>query len=204
MLSLGAVDPISKCDDGGAEDLTGLFPDADYEFHLTLRRGEPQEFFGVRDPAGRVLAERARWIREEPQRYAALQPEGAPLLGEFSAMAGGWCLPPFENVQTLATSCEPDVLLLSPDADGEFRLRGGALCFPTAWALEDKIGRRMEVVHAPVPGLNQALGALRRALRSMSPELAEYKRINAVRAEVIRLLDCGWSRGANLFRLCPA
>lgn len=127
--------------------LAELFPDGDYRFHLTLRRGEPQPFFGPRDPTGRVLAERARWLDETPARYAALQPEGETILGEFERMAAGWrWAGPTANgrsrIHAVGAAFEPDILLLSPDATGAFRLRGGALCFPTGWALEENSGTR--------------------------------------------------------------
>ena len=44
-------------------DLAELFPDGDYRFHLTLRRGEPREFFRASDFSGRVRAERAAQTR---------------------------------------------------------------------------------------------------------------------------------------------
>jgi len=53
---------------------------------------------------------------------------------------------------------EPDFLLLSRDPAGLFRLRGGALCFPTGWALEEKLGHTLDFIHGVVPGLNAALG----------------------------------------------
>ena len=110
--------------------LAELFPDGDYRFHLTLRRGEPREFFGRHDATGRILAERARWLAAGPARYAALLPEGEPLLAELSELGEKeWGLPPVKSAQELGARLEPDVLLLSRDAAGAFRLRGGALCF---------------------------------------------------------------------------
>jgi hypothetical protein len=141
--------------------LADLFPAGDYRFHLTLRRGEPRDFFRPRDASGRVRAERARWIAAEPARYTALQPDGEPLLMELAELAAGWGVlpapPPADLLRTLGATLEPDFLLLSRDQQDEFRLRGGALCFPTAWALEDKIGHTLDFIHGPVPGLNAAL-----------------------------------------------
>ena len=69
--------------------LADLFPDGDYRFHLTLRRGEPRDFFAFRDTAGAILAERSRWLAAEPARYGALLPEGETLLAEFAGLASG-------------------------------------------------------------------------------------------------------------------
>jgi hypothetical protein len=172
-------------------DLTELFPEGDYRFHLTLRRGEPRDFFAQHDPTGRVLAERARWLKAEPSRYAALLPEGETLVAEFAELCADWDLLrhgrdagviPFvgtrspEAVLTLARTLEPDILFLSSDADGNFRLRGGALCFPTGWALEEKLGHSLDVIHGVVPGLNAALAPqIRQFLSRLKPGVAFFR-----------------------------
>ncbi len=151
------------------ESLADLFPDADFRFHLTLRRGEPEEFFRPRDPTGAVLAERSRWLVSAPQRYAAAQAELETPLREFAALAASWNAVPVSMDSTepsvptllnrLGSALEPDLLFLTPDADRQFRLRGGALCFPTGWALEEKLGHTLDFIHGVVPGLNNALGS---------------------------------------------
>lgn len=153
--------------------LAALFPEGDYRFHLTLRRGEPAEFFRPRDASGRVLAERQRLLAESPARYAQLQPEGEPLLAEFAALAEEWGISPLRTIMDVGAQLEPDVLLLSPDASGAFRLRGGALCFPTGWALEEKIGHPLDFIHGAVPGLNAALAApIQHFLAKLKPGVA--------------------------------
>ncbi len=140
--------------------LAELFPDGDYRFHLTLRRGEPREFFTPRDPTGKILAERARSLTEAPDRHVAWTPEGQPLLAEFAGMITEWKIAPgAAKIAALGAGLEPDFLLLSPDETGAFRLRGGALCFPTGWALEEKIGHPIDFIHGVVPGLNPALAS---------------------------------------------
>ena len=59
---------------------------------------------------------------------------------------------------TLRTTLEPDLLFLSRQADGRFVLRAGVLCFPIGWALEERIGQLLDVIHGVVPGLNRELG----------------------------------------------
>jgi len=168
--------------------LADLFPDGDYRFQLALRRGEPAEFFRPQDPSNRLLAERVKWLAENPARYAALLPEGEPLLAEVAELAAAeWGLPPAHSVHELGSLLEPDFLLLSPDLGGRcapraairarsarttpgeshpptaaseaFRLHGGALCFPTGWVLEEKLGHTLDFIHGPVPGLNAALAS---------------------------------------------
>ena len=160
--------------------LAELFPDGDYRFHLTLRRAEPREWFAPRDASGRVVAERARWLANDPARYAGLLPEGEPLVEEFARMIGAWKGPPgtagsraYESLLALGRSLEPDILFLSADAEGRFRLRGGALCFPTGWALEEKMGHTLDFIHGVVPGLNPALGSpIHQFLSKLKPGVA--------------------------------
>ncbi len=139
--------------------LADLFPDEDFRLRLTLRRGDPADFFRAQDASGAVLAERKRWLASEPARYTALELEGEPLLREFAALCATWGVAEARDVVELGGALEPDFLLLAADADGRFRLRGGALCFPTGWALEEKLGETMEFIHGVVPGLNPAIGA---------------------------------------------
>jgi hypothetical protein len=132
--------------------LSELFPDRDYRFHLTLRRGDLAEFFGA--PSAAVLAERRRWLAGDPARYVVGGPDSAPLVAE------------------------PDLALLAPDAAGEFRLRAGAVCFPSSWAVTEKFGRTLDDIHGVVPGLNPALApAIGQFLRKLRPG-APYERAN--------------------------
>jgi hypothetical protein len=163
--------------------LADVFPDGDYRFHLTLRRAAPREFFAPLDPAARILAERARWLDTDPARYAAILPEGEPVLREFAAMASAWVpgvdgpgvstASPAAVLHRLGRALEPDLLFLSADADGRFRLRGGVLCFPTGWALIEKLGHTIESIHGVVPGLNPVLGnAIQQFLSRLKPGVA--------------------------------
>jgi len=154
--------------------LADLFPDGDYRFQLALRRGELHEFFRAQDASGRLLTERAKWLAEDPARYAALLPEGEPLLAEVAELAAAeWGIPRTNSVHELGAVLEPDFLLLSPDEIGAFRLRGGALCFPTGWSLEEKLGHTLDFIHGPVPGLNAALASpISQFLARLKPGLA--------------------------------
>lgn len=124
----------------------------------------------------------------EPARYAALRLEGGLLLTEFAELCAGWGVAMsggdwtgnspvgalgYEGVLALGGALEPDFLLLSPDDTGAFRLRGGALCFPTGWALEEKLGHTLDFIHGVVPGLNAALAApIHQFLAKVKPGVA--------------------------------
>jgi hypothetical protein len=53
---------------------------------------------------------------------------------------------------------EPDFLLLKESDDQTIRLLGACVCFPSSWSLTEKIGRPIQQIHEPVPGLNPAIG----------------------------------------------
>ncbi len=128
-------------------------------------------FFGPSSTHETITGERREWIAKNPDRYLAMMQEGVDLLDETIGMATelgtmpeGICadsfsgLDPMARCRLLAEHWEPDFLLMRPDADGVFRLRGGGLCFPSHWDLREKLGRSMAEIHSPVPDLNATLG----------------------------------------------
>jgi dimethylamine monooxygenase subunit A len=50
-------------------------------------------------------------------------------------------------------------LCLMQRGEAGYRLVAAALCFPAHWRLADKLGRPLEVIHAPVPGFGERLAA---------------------------------------------
>ena len=153
-----------------ATELETLFPDSDYKFHVGVQRSDAKAFFAQQDASGRVLGERARWSNgDDAHRYVALRDENRPVFDEFCTLMRGWGMRAPRDIHALATQLEPDVLFLAPDSEGTLRLRGGALVFPTGWALEEKLGHPLAAIHAPVPGLNPSIGA---QIDRMLPRLA--------------------------------
>jgi len=166
--------------------LIELFPDEDYRFHLTLRKGNLGEFFGSAD--GIVLEERRRWLETDPSRYAAITEGAEPLLAELETLAASWS-PAFvpqakpagtleQRLLALGRRLEPDFALLSKDSAGVFRLRAGAVCFPSSWALTEKMGLSLDEIHGVVPGLNASIGtAIEQFLNRLKPAMP-YERTN--------------------------
>jgi dimethylamine monooxygenase subunit A len=109
----------------------------------------------------------------------------------------------FDSALALGRTWEPDWLLLKPDAQGAMRLWAGCVCFPSSWALEEKMGRPIDFIHAPVPGLNESLGAqIDGFLRRMKPGiswlrenwgLSRWPDLNQHPARGLRRLDAGVS-----------
>lgn len=151
--------------------LSELFADEDYRFHMGLRRGSAADFFQPTVRHDALVEERRRWLRSEPQTYSAFLPESGALLDECIALARDWesiTLEQRESVTALGTSrerglllgeiWEPDFLLLRANEAGQFRLVGGCVCFPSSWSLAEKIGKPIHFIHGSVPGLNAQLG----------------------------------------------
>jgi dimethylamine monooxygenase subunit A len=61
------------------------------------------------------------------------------------------------SIESLGRSWEPDFVIL--DRAAPHQVRGGCVCFPSGWSLREKIGKSLFLTHAPVPGLNDDLGA---------------------------------------------
>lgn len=53
---------------------------------------------------------------------------------------------------------QEDICLLEPDA-GHYRLAAACVCAPSNWRLEDKIGKTLDAIHAPVPGYQKQLAS---------------------------------------------
>jgi len=158
--------------------LRELFPAEDFRFRMTMRRGDPAHFFRAQDASGRLLQRRRYWLDQHPALYAGLMPEGRPLLTELKELANTWGLETKGGISQLARHWEPDFLLLAPDQTDRFRLMGGALCFPTGWALGEKLGHTLDFIHGVVPGLNDSIGpAIDQFLHGLKPGLA-FQRSN--------------------------
>lgn len=159
--------------------LDELFPAEDHRFHLTLRRAGLRDFFAPTAEGPCLLERRREWLRADPRKYRALRPEGGEVAAEWAVLVRSWGFAAGTTCAELGAALEPDFLLLVPDAAGEFRLAGGALVFPTSWALEDKLGRTMDEIHGPVPGLNLSLGPpIRQFLARLKPGGVGYARAN--------------------------
>lgn len=151
--------------------LTEILADKDFGLRMRFEKNDIASFFKPTAAHDEVLAERQRWLAAEPETYMAMLPESVELLDEAIALAlSTHTLPdacsaesfhqpdPMGRCRLLAENWEADFLLMKPDQDGVFRLYGGGLCFPSHWDLRDKLGKAMVDIHAPVPGLNEALG----------------------------------------------
>ena len=139
--------------------LARLLKDGAFEFQMGMRRGD-DSYFQNRPGDRGVLEERRRWFAESPELYAACEASGEAALLEvmmFARSANPGLAA--DSLLSLGANWEPDFLLLRPNATGEFQLVAGCVCFPSHWALREKMGHSLAAIHAPVPTLNSTLGA---------------------------------------------
>jgi hypothetical protein len=168
-----------------------------------------------------LLEERRRWLAQDSERYAACEPEGDASFTELLAFARsqnpGLAA---DSLRMLGESWEPDFLLLRQNEAGEFRLVAGCVCFPSHWALREKLGLPLVAIHAPVPTLNSTLGAnIDSFLANLRPdtvwerwnwglaatlELNDHPARGLSRLTATTTLDACWFRSEHqAFRLLP-
>jgi hypothetical protein len=143
--------------------LAQYLPDGAYHFSMAFRRGTFSEFWGATQENADILHERRRWLSDDESRYLAFTPSAHELLEEAIRLGrenGTLPQPPGHlpsRARWLGEHWEPDYLLLEKTA-GEPRLVCGCVCFPSSWALEEKIGRPISEIHDVVPALNATIG----------------------------------------------
>jgi hypothetical protein len=136
-----------------------------FRFELGLRQSSG-DFFNASANQSTILAARADLLDAQPFRHAAMLDEGAGLLRqarvfaiEVSEVAPRHGDSPLQECIELGKCWESDFLLLKLGPDGVHRLVGGCICFPSSWDLHEKMGQPIEAIHAPVPTVNETLGA---------------------------------------------
>lgn len=76
------------------------------------------------------------------------------------------------SIIAAALMVQEDLAILQ-HINGEYVLSAACICFPTRWDLQDKIGRGMDMIHAPVPGYEQQLQkSVNRYFETVKPDRA--------------------------------
>src|SRR4029434_3562885 len=95
--------------------------------------------------------EHALRTQRSPLEYAMLSDARRPLLEEtrqFAVTCGALDPAAGHSLETLGRTLEPDFVLLVPSPNGPIVV-GGVVCFPSSWALPEKIGRTLHETHEP-------------------------------------------------------
>lgn len=114
----------------------------------------------------------ARLVHHLPRRFPAIYVDkGAhlalPALGRRIALDEG--APP---LLTAARLVQEDLVLMIRHA-GVWRMAAGAVFFPSAWLLAEKVGQAMDRIHAPVPGFGagtRAAATIQRLFDHLAPD----------------------------------
>ena len=149
-----------------------LFPDRDFRFNFGAHPGNAAAFFAPTAEHPQLVRERAHWLQTSPAHCLLCRDEAAPLIAEAMDCAEAWgdlspdersalraATAPAPQCHALGRVWEPDWLLLNPDDAGRWVLLAAAVCFPSTWRPEEKLGLPLSQIHAPVPTLNESLGA---------------------------------------------
>lgn len=157
------------------QDWLRLFAQTGFRWQMGLRTGDAHSFFAPTTERREILDERNRCLDESPADYAVLIDAALPLLDEmhrFAVACGVFDSTADKTLDRFGRSLEPDFVLLAPSPNGPVVV-GGVVCFPSSWALPEKIGLTLDQTHEPVPDLNpQLAGRIRAALDRLQPEVA--------------------------------
>lgn len=92
-----------------------------------------------------------------------------------------------------ALMVQEDLVLMREAPEG-YILAAACVCFPTGWNLTEKVGRPMQSIHQPVPGLNDRLGSpIDRFFHNLKPG-KKVERFNWGLYDSNALFQPGWWR----------
>ena len=137
-----------------------------WRFAMGLHALDPADWLQVTGEHAAETAEKRRLFAAGADVYRLL-PEGEPAAAELATMLERHIArfqpavavdPTIEApLVRYGLSLQEDLCLMLAGPDG-YRLVGAFVAFPSRWSLGDKIGRPIGVIHAPVPGLEAAIG----------------------------------------------
>ena len=133
-----------------------LFSAEEFRFSLGIGSVEPADF--LRNVEGEQMLElRRQALDSSPNDYLGLIRDEAIWLAVQDFVQGLEPGADATSIDTLGRSWEVDFVIL--DRAAPHQVQGGCVCFPSGWSLPEKIGKSLFLTHAPVPGLNDDLGA---------------------------------------------
>lgn len=137
-----------------------------YRFAMGLHALDPKDWLVFTTDHAAEVAEKRRLLATGADIHRLL-PEGAAAAAEVAALVEAHLAAHAPAVQMDAGIADPliraglavqeDLCLLEASPEG-YRLVGAFVAFPSRWSLAEKIGRSMPAIHAPVPGLEAAIG----------------------------------------------
>ncbi len=157
------------------------FLDGPYRLAMGLHALDPGAWLEAGPDTGPQMAERCRLLAERPADVVAGLPESTaaqqelhelllehlpmrfpevwrPVAGALVNRDSGERFPadPAAPLPAIGRMVQEDFCLLQDGPSG-YRLTAAVLCFPVHWRLSEKLGRPLDVIHAPVPGFAERL-----------------------------------------------
>jgi hypothetical protein len=138
---------------------------------MATRAVDEVDWLRVDEHHGYEVALRRRILSEARPEVSAARPGSDVACREAAAVVDGWLSehvprlrPKGDSVgrtalERAATTIQEDLCVMERAHDGGWRLTAGVVCFPTYWRLADKLGRRQEAIHGPVPHYDSDLSA---------------------------------------------
>ncbi len=137
-----------------------------WRFAMGLHALDPADWLVVTDDYAAETAEKQRLWHAGADIHRLL-PEGVDAAAELGTVLGAHLARQHPAVALdhtieaplvrLGLALQEDLCLMQAAPDG-YRLVGAFVAFPARWNLAEKIGRPISVIHAPVPGLEPAIG----------------------------------------------
>ncbi len=140
--------------------------DKPWRFAMGLHALDPAEWLVVTDDYAAEIAEKRRLLAAGADIHRLL-PDGEDAAAELAATVEPYLArqhpaialdPTIEApLVRLGLALQEDLCLMLRGPDGH-HLVGAFVAFPARWKLAEKIGRPISAIHAPVPGLESAIG----------------------------------------------
>lgn len=202
---------------GPWKELGRLWAGDGFRFRFNLRPGRTG-WMEKGQVGAAVLEERQRWLGDAGPQAFFWGPGAEVVWTELTPMWGAGLRElvletglPEEQARRVAMNWAPDFLLLRRSGPGEpLRWVGGSVCAASGWDPTEKLGKTVMEIHAPVPGLNEGLGArVDRFLEGLKPgeiwerenwglaasgELNLHPALGRARASEVGRLDDLWFR----------
>lgn len=137
-----------------------------WRFAMGLHALDPASWLIVTGEHAAETAEKRRLYDEKADIFRML-PEGEPAAAELGAVmeahlarhhpairVDAAVAPPLAR---LGLAVQEDLCLMLAGPEG-YRLVGAFVAFPSRWSIAEKLGRPISGIHAPVPGLEAAIG----------------------------------------------
>ncbi|MEM7695791.1 MAG: DUF3445 domain-containing protein [Pseudomonadota bacterium] len=146
-------------------------------FTIAMAPLDPSEWLHVDENRDAEIAEKREIFATDPEGFRAepgteaAQAEVAAMVGEHLAARGVPAEPPHGVPPLMAAAlCVQDDLVIMRRRNEAWHLVAAALCFPSAWSLDEKFARPMDAIHEHVPHWDKMGGRVHRIFDSLRPE----------------------------------